>query len=97
GAQEGEDPSIACQVTPANLAEKSYEITALANYSGKTYREGYQVTGYNGLRPYFLYTSSTYRTTGVDVKVAPGLKVGYIMGSGDDVPASLQHLGIKVS
>lgn len=96
-AQEGEDHSIAFQVTPGNLAEKSYEITAVVNYSGKTYREGYQVTGYNSLRPYFLYTSSTYRTSGVDVKVAPGLKVGYIMGSGDDVPVSLEHLGIKVS
>jgi LmbE family N-acetylglucosaminyl deacetylase len=96
-AQEGEDHSIAFQVTPSHLAEKSYEITAVANYEGKTYREGYQVTGYNGLRPYFLYTASTYRTTGVDVKVAPGLKVGYVMGSGDDVPASLEHLGIKVS
>ena len=95
-AQEGEDHSIAFQVTPANLAEKSYEITAVATYSGKIYREGYQMTGYNGLRPYFLYTSSTYRTTGVDVKVAPGLKIGYIIGSGDDVPASLEHLGIRV-
>jgi LmbE family N-acetylglucosaminyl deacetylase len=96
-AQEGEDHSIAFQVRPGNLTEKSYEIAAVATYSGRSYREGYQVTGYNGLRPYFLYTSSTYRTTGVDVKVAPGLKVGYIMGSGDDVPASLEHLGIKVS
>ena len=96
-AQEGEDHPVTFQVTPGKLAEKSYEITAVASYSGKSYREGYQVTGYNGLRPYFLYTSSTYRTTGVDVKVASGLNVGYIMGSGDDVPASLEHLGIKVS
>jgi LmbE family N-acetylglucosaminyl deacetylase len=96
-AQEGEDRSIAFQVRPGNLTEKSYEIAAVATYSGRSYREGYQVTGYNGLRPYFLYTSSTYRTTGVDVRVAPGLKVGYIIGSGDDVPASLEHLGIKVS
>jgi hypothetical protein len=96
-SQEGDDLSVTFQVTPGHLAEKSYEITAVASYSGKSYREGYQLTGYNGLRPYFLFTSSTYRTTGVDVRVAPGLKVGYIMGSGDDVPASLEHLGIKVS
>ncbi len=69
----------------------------MAAYSGKSYREGYQVTGYNGLRPYFLYMPSVYRTTGVDVKVAPELKAGYVMGSGDDVPASLEQLGIKVS
>jgi hypothetical protein len=96
-AQEGEDHSIVFQVTPGKMAEKSYEITAVADYSGKAYREGYQVTGYNGLRRYYLYSSSTYRTRGVDVKIAPGLRVGYIMGSGDDVPASLEHLGIKVS
>ena len=96
-AQDGEDHSIAFQVSPVKLAEKSYEITAVAGYLGGTYREGYQVTGYNGLRPYFLYMPSTYRTVGVDVKVAPGLKVGYIMGSGDDVPASLEQLGIRVN
>jgi LmbE family N-acetylglucosaminyl deacetylase len=96
-AQEGEDHSFSFQVRPNNLGETSYEITAVAAYSGKSYREGYQVTGYNGLRPYFLYMPSIYRTTGVDVKVAPGLKAGYVMGSGDDVPASLEQLGIKVS
>ena len=55
------------------------------------------MTGYSGLRPYFLYTPSTYKTSGVDVKVAPNLKVAYVMGSGDDVPDSLEHLGIKVT
>ena len=39
-AQEGEDHSIVFQVTPVNLAEKSYEITAVATYSEKSYREG---------------------------------------------------------
>ena len=96
-SQDGDDQSVEFQVTPVNLSEKSYEITALADYGGKTYREGYQVTGYAGLRPEYLYKPSTYKTTGVDVKVAKDLRVGYIMGSGDDVPASLQHLGIKVN
>ena len=95
--EDGEDRSVSFTVTPSGLAEKPYTITAVAEYAGKTYREGYQVTGYSGLRPYFLYTPSSYKTSGVDVKVAPGLKVGYIMGSGDDVPDSLEHLGIKVN
>lgn len=94
---EDEDLSVAFRVIPSSLSERSYEITAVADSAGKTYREGYQVTGYAGLRPYYLYTASAYRTTGVNVKVAPGLKAGYIMGSGDEVPASLEHLGIKVS
>ena len=96
-SQDGDDESVEFQVTPVSLSEKPYEITALADYGSKTYREGYQVTGYAGLRPEYLYKPSTYKTTGVDVKMAKDLHVGYIMGSGDDVPASLQHLGIKVT
>ena len=29
--------------------------------------------------------------------IAPGLKVGYVMGIGDDVPAGLAQLGASVS
>ncbi len=96
-AKDGEDRSLAFRVFPANLDQKRYDITALAKYGNKEFREGYHVTGYPGLRPYFLYDPATYKTSGVDVKVAPGLKLGYITGSGDDVPASLQNLGVGVS
>jgi hypothetical protein len=96
-SDDGQDQSVAFQVTPGQLSEKPYEITAVADYGGRSYREGYETTGYPGLRPYFLYRPATYKLSGVDVTVAPDLKVGYIMGSGDDVPAALEHLGIKVS
>jgi hypothetical protein len=96
-AADGQTQSANFTVTPANLAAKPYEITAIAEYEGKQYKEGYEVTGYAGLRPYYLYAASTYRTSGIDVKIAPGLKVAYVMGTGDDVPASLEHLGVKVT
>jgi LmbE family N-acetylglucosaminyl deacetylase len=96
-SDEGQDQSVTFTVTPANLAEKPYQIQAVVEYSGQRYTEGYELTGYAGLRPYFLYKPATYSVAGVDVKVAPNLKVAYVMGSGDDVPASLEHLGIKVS
>ena len=94
---DGQDQSISFQVTPSGLEPKPYQITAAATYNGHRYTEGYEVTGYPGLRPYFLYRPATYATSGVDVTVAPNLKVGYVMGSGDDVPSSLEHLGIHVS
>jgi LmbE family N-acetylglucosaminyl deacetylase len=94
---DGQDQSMTFQVTPANLSEKPYQIQAVAEYAGHRYNEGYAVTGYPGLRPYFLYEPATYRLSGVDVKTAPNLRVGYVMGSGDDVPASLENLGVKPS
>ena len=33
-------------------------------------------------------------TRKVDVKLAPGLRVGYIMGTGDEVPDAIEALGV---
>jgi hypothetical protein len=95
-AKDGDDETLSFEVTPNQLEEKPYTITAVASYNGHEYKEGYHTVGFAGLRPYNLYRPSTYRTSGVDVKVAPGLNVGYIVGAGDDVPQSLENLGIKV-
>lgn len=96
-AADNQEQSVSFEVTPARLAEQEYKITAVADYGGKPYREGYTVTGYAAVRPYYLYRPSQLETTGVDLKVAPGLKVAYIAGSGDDVPAALDPLGVKVT
>jgi LmbE family N-acetylglucosaminyl deacetylase len=94
---DGDEQFATFQVTPANLAEKSYQLTAVVEYAGEQYKQGYEVTGYPGLRPDYLYRPAVLRVSGVDVKVADGLTVGYITGSGDDVPASLENLGIHVT
>jgi LmbE family N-acetylglucosaminyl deacetylase len=94
---DGDEQTFAFEVAPAGLAEKSYKLTAVAEVGGKEFREGYELTGYPGLRPYYLYRPAVLRTSGVDVKVAEGLHIGYIMGSGDDVPKSLESLGLQVN
>lgn len=93
---EGEKRTLNFVVTPAALASQAYELSAVVDYAGQEFREGYEVAGYPGLLPYHLYRPATYRTSGVDVKIADHLKVGYIMGTGDEVPESLTHLGIEV-
>lgn len=95
-AQAGQDRTITFRITPVSVQARPYRIQAIAVYKGHEYRQGYQTVGYTGLRPYNFYRPAIYRTTGVDVKVAPGLKIGYIMGSGDEVPESLENLGIHV-
>jgi hypothetical protein len=44
-----------------------------------------------------LYQPAIYKTSGADVKMAPSLKIAYVEGSGDDVPAALEALGVHVS
>lgn len=95
--QSGEEQEVTFTIHPGAISEKLYQVTAVAVYNGKPYKEGYVTTGYTGLRPYFLYSPAVYKTTGTDVKMAPSQNIGYIEGSGDDVPAALEALGVHVS
>ncbi|MCL2661303.1 MAG: PIG-L family deacetylase, partial [Acidobacteriaceae bacterium] len=96
-AREGEEQNLVFRVQPATVEAKPYTITAVAEYNGKTYTEGFETVGYPGVRPYPHYRPATYRATGVDVKIAPGLRVGYIMGTGDEVARSLENFGIHAT
>jgi LmbE family N-acetylglucosaminyl deacetylase len=92
----GQDKIVRFQVIADRLATKPYTVTAVAESGGREYREGFVTAGYPGLRPYNLYAPATYRTSGVDVKVSQGLRIGYVMGTGDTVPESLEDLGVHV-
>jgi LmbE family N-acetylglucosaminyl deacetylase len=95
-ARDGEDQPVAFTIHPNTVKAAEYDIAAIADYNGQTYREGYHMTGYPGVRPYPLYKPSTYRAVGVDVKTADGLRIGFIPGTGDDVPKALENLGQTV-
>ncbi len=81
-------------VTPGRMDDAAVTVAAVASAGGKSYYEGYRIGGYEGLPPVYVYTPATYRTRAVDVKVAPGLRVGYIEGTGDDVPQYLKEMGV---
>ena len=95
----GQEQAVPFVVTPGALGEKAYTLTAEATSSvtNRTYAEGYRAVGYAGLTRSNLYSPATYRTSGVDVKVAPHLKVGYLPGTGDDVQRSLENIGVHAS
>lgn len=89
------DPAIVTfTVHPASLGNASYTIKAVARTGNYEFSEGVQTVGYTGMRPYYYYHPATYLARGVDVKVAPGLNVGYIMGTGDEVPQALEQIGV---
>jgi LmbE family N-acetylglucosaminyl deacetylase len=93
-AKQGQDQNVTFTLHPGGLTEKPYTITAAAEYNGNEYTEGYVSAGYDGLHPYNEYYPAQVTLTGVNVKVAPGLNVGYVMGTGDDGPMSLRSLGV---
>ncbi len=95
--RDGENESVDFEVTPRSISTQAYEISAVAEYNGHSFEEGYRLTGYPSLRPYPLYRAAVYKAVGVDVKTAPDLQAGYLPGTGDDVPRALEELGVHVT
>ena len=93
-ATTGEEQNMIFTVTPSHMEAKRYTLTATASYAGRAYNEGYTVAGYPGLRRSYSFRPASFSAVGMDAKVAPGLKIGYIMGTGDEVPQSLEFLGV---
>jgi LmbE family N-acetylglucosaminyl deacetylase len=92
----GGSDSAVFTVTPRHAAAQTYTLQAEAASNGQTYRSGYRSVGYPGLRPYPLYRDAATQVHAARVRVAPGLRIGYIAGTGDALPESLAQLGIPV-
>jgi hypothetical protein len=91
----GDTEPLVFSVAPAgDVAARAYTIQAVAHVDGKDYALGWQNIGYTGLRPYNQLKPAVLRTRKVDVKLAPGLRVGYVMGTGDTVPEAIEALGV---
>jgi LmbE family N-acetylglucosaminyl deacetylase len=57
---------------------------------------GYQVVEYPHIHRRHVVRDAAVRVKPLDVTVAPGVKVGYIMGVGDRVPDAIEQLGADV-
>jgi LmbE family N-acetylglucosaminyl deacetylase len=95
-ARAGEKSKHSFVVTAPPIDTRDYSLDAIATVDGHEFREGYDTIEKRDLETRYLYHASTTRVRGVDVKIAPGLKVGYVMGVGDDVPSGIAQLGVDV-
>lgn len=95
-ARQGEKSAQAFRVTPPPGATGTFDLKAVAEAGGREYTTGYTPIAYPHIETHFLYRPAETRTELFDVNVAANLKVGYIMGSGDDGPEALRQLGVSV-
>lgn len=82
---------------PKGLREGEEAIKAVAARGGQEFREGYQVIAYDHIQARHLFHPAESRVKTIDVAVPDGVSVGYIMGSGDEVPAAIEQLGASVT
>ncbi len=93
----GERTSYRFTVTAKTIDTQLRDVVAVATADGKAFREGYELIEPRDLEARYLYRPSVAKVRGVDVQVVPNLKVGYVMGVGDQVPLGLQQLGASVT
>ncbi len=74
-----------------------FVLKASVASAGQTYAQGYQVVEYPHTTRRHVLVDPQIAVKALDVSVAPNLSVGYVMGVGDEVPAALEQLGVKLS
>lgn len=92
----GEKASRRFRVTPPADAGGTFKLRAVAAADGREYTSGYTAVAYPHIETHFIYHPAETKAEVFDVKVAAGLKVGYVPGSGDDTVAALEQLGVNV-
>ncbi len=95
--QRGERQSADFTVHPGNRTEGRKQIRASLKSGHSNYDEGYSVVTREDLGTFYYYQPAVQHVSVVDVKVPKDLKVGYVMGAGDEIPTVLQQIGMNVT
>jgi len=96
-ARAGEGVTARSRVTPAATATAGqYRIAARARAGGREYTEWLRVLAYPHIQTHRMYEPATLDVQVIDLEVAP-VTLGYIMGTGDEVPSGLRLMGVDVT
>jgi LmbE family N-acetylglucosaminyl deacetylase len=93
----GQKKEFQFKIFPANLQQSRSELHALLQTAGGDFKEGYTLVTREDLGSFYYYQPARQRESIVDVNVPHDLKIGYIMGAGDDIPTVLTQVGMNVT
>jgi hypothetical protein len=100
-AHEDESLSARFQITaPAQVKAGEYTLRAVVTSAAagdEKFTNGYQEIEYPHVQRRQVIKPAETALKVIDVKVAPNLNVGYIVGVGDQVPPAIEQLGAKVA
>ena len=81
----------------AGAGTGTYEVTATVEANGRTYGDGFEVIEYPHTPRRHRFQPAATRVHVIDVSVPEGLKVGYVMGVGDQVPPAIEQIGASLT
>ncbi|MEZ5351217.1 MAG: PIG-L family deacetylase [Bryobacteraceae bacterium] len=89
--KEGEESAVEFGLE-AGAGDASVRAAAVSD--GVRFEASFEPRAYGALEPLYVSRPALHTVRRVDVRVRPGLRIGYVMGTGDDVPATLDQLGV---
>jgi len=95
--RRGDKQDFQFKVFPAGLQEGRAKIRAVLEADGEKFSEGYTLVTREDLGSFYYYQPAVQRVSIVDVRAPHDLKIGYIMGAGDDIPTVLKQVGMDVT
>lgn len=94
---KGEKTAASFDVTiPAGAKPDSYKIRANAIVGNQTFNQSMQEIAYPHIQTHRRYLPAEVSAKVINLKIAP-VRVGYIMGTGDQVPEAIRRLGLNVT
>jgi LmbE family N-acetylglucosaminyl deacetylase len=96
-AGRGEKKDFQFKVFPAGLQEGRAKVRAVLESEGEKFNEGYTLVTREDLGSFYYYQPAVQRVSIVDVQAPHDLKIGYIMGAGDDISTVLKQVGMDVT
>jgi hypothetical protein len=90
-------PSPMLASAAAKPGGSQFAIKAVVRDGAATYAQGYQLVEYPHTTRRHVLVAPEVTAKAVDVAVKPNLKIGYVMGVGDQIPEALEQLGVSVS
>jgi LmbE family N-acetylglucosaminyl deacetylase len=96
-ARPDESLTVRFAIKPAvDTVPGAYHARAVVSSGTRTFDRGYQTIEYPHIRRQHIYHDADVSVKVINVKTAPNLRIGYIVGVGDEVPAAIEQLGVKV-
>ncbi len=77
-------------------AQSEGQIKAVATVNGKEYDQAVIIIDYDHIPTQTVLSEANAKVVKIDLKKA-GNQIGYIMGAGDEIPASLKQIGYNVT
>jgi LmbE family N-acetylglucosaminyl deacetylase len=95
--REDESQTVRFTLRPgANAALRDYVVGASAVIGAQKFETGFQAVEYAHIRRRQLEIPANIAVKVMNVRLSPNLSVGYVMGTGDEVPEALRGLGASV-